>query len=323
MTMGRLEFATPRAAWGGEATHFTPLLGQAEMLEYLGDTTGIGPMIAVEVEHATANNRSLDILAETADGRRIAIENQYGVADHDHLTRGLAYAVATNSSGLVVIAEDHRDEFLSVAAYLNDVAGQATTHGIRVWLVQVRAVRRIGDDVWSPEFVVQAEPNEWENAVRRDATPILPSLDDFYEKCAELTGREWAETARTIIHEWLDRPSATESHGNVNTVSLYYPTPTSRGRTNVVQLSTNGALTICRGFVWETSGVFDPSEAPLELDNQIRSHFPAAVWTGKQYFLKVPDPQPLTVSSFLDWLTGRFEEAAVSDLEPEAALTGR
>lgn len=37
-----------------------------------------------------------------------------------------------------------------------------------VWLVKMRAVRRKGDSVWSPEFVVQAEPNEWETAVRSE-----------------------------------------------------------------------------------------------------------------------------------------------------------
>ena len=53
----------------------------------------------------------------TGDDRKIAIENQYGVADRDHLTRGLAYAVAVAARGLVVVAEHHRDEFVSVAVY--------------------------------------------------------------------------------------------------------------------------------------------------------------------------------------------------------------
>ena len=69
--MGRLEFTSPKEAWGGEATDFTPLLGQDHMLEYLGETTGIGRLAPVEIEHATAGSRSLDILAETEDGRRV------------------------------------------------------------------------------------------------------------------------------------------------------------------------------------------------------------------------------------------------------------
>jgi hypothetical protein len=309
--MGRLEFTTPREAWGGEAASFTPLLGQDDMLEYLGETTGIGPLIAVEVEHSTAGHRSLDILAETADGRRVAIENQYGVADHDHLTRGLAYAVATKSIALIVIAEDHRDEFVSVVDYLNEIAGQASSEGILVWLVQVRAVRRQGDEVWSPEFVVQAEPNKWEAAVRRESTPVLSSLEEFYEKCATNADETWAETARRIIDDWLEREAAREFHGNVTQVSLYYRSPKhGPGGTNVLQVDYSGGLRICRGYVWETSGVFDESLEPTELDAKIREYFPQAIWAGQRYFIRVPDPDPEVVGEFSDWITARFDAAS-------------
>lgn len=307
--MGRLEFSTPREAWGGEATDFTPHLARAEMLEYLGEATGIGPLTPVEAEHITAGNRSLDILAETADGRKVAIENQYGVVDHDHLTRGLAYAVATGSIALIVVAEDHKDEFVSVADYLNHVAGQASEDGIRVWLVQVRAVRRQGDGIWSPEFVVQAEPNEWEAAVRREYTPVLSSLEEFYEKCGQHAGEEWAATAKTIIDDWLARDGAREYHGNVTQVSLYHPSPRhGPDGTNVLQVDYNGGLRICRGYIWETSGLFDPSSDPEELDAVIRDIFPEGIWAGQRYFIRVPDPYPIDVGRFADWLTSRYNE---------------
>ncbi len=308
--MGRLEFTTPKAAWGGEATDFTPLLAQPEMLEYLGDATGIGPLTPVDVEHATAGNRSLDILAEMADGRRVSIENQYGVGDHDHLTRGLAYAVATDSAALIVVAEDHRDEFISVADYLNELAGQAATGGIRVWLVQVRAVRRQGDPVWSPEFVVHAEPNEWEAAMRREASSGFATLEQFYRKCEDVTGAEWAETAQIIMEQWLARPRAREFHGNKTLVSLYYPSPRhGEGGTNVLQLDIRGALRVARGYIWETSGVFDPDQEPRELDDAIHKAFPEALWVGQKHFLRVPDPEPKQVTEFADWLTATFDAA--------------
>jgi hypothetical protein len=63
--------------------------------------------------------RSLDILAERADGHRVAIENQYSAVDHDHLTRGLTYAVGHDAQALVIVAEEHRPEFVAVADYLN------------------------------------------------------------------------------------------------------------------------------------------------------------------------------------------------------------
>lgn len=181
--MGRLEFATPRSAWGGEATDFTTLLGNDEMLGYLGDECGIGPLSVVEIDHATACDRTLDILAETMDGRRVAIENHYGLVGHDHLTRGLAGAVAVEARGLVIVAEDHPDEFQSVASYLNRVGG-LDDDGIKVWLVQVRAVRRVGDTTWSPQFVVMAEPDEWQGAQRlrsrghHDSDEFSPGRDE-------------------------------------------------------------------------------------------------------------------------------------------------
>ena len=301
--MGRLEFTTPREAWGGEAKDFTPLLAEDENLEYLGEETGIGSLTQVGVEYATAGDRRLDILAETADGRRVAIENQYGEADHDHLTRGLAYAVATDSAALIVVAENHKDEFVSVADYLNDLAGQSEEAGIRVWLVQVRAVRRIGDEIWSPEFVVRAAPNEWESTLRRQTAPVFTSLEDFYEKCRERTGTDWADKARTMIEDWLEHPMAVEHHGNQTMVALYHPVKRyPQGGINVVQLDVNGTVRICRGFIWKSSDIYDPDQPPEDLDQRIRATFPDAVWPDTGHMIKVFDARPDQVGQFADWL---------------------
>jgi hypothetical protein len=307
--MGRLEFTTPREAWGGEATDFTPALGTREMLEYLGRETGIGPMTPVGTEVPTAGGRSLDILAETSDGRRVAIENQYSRSDHDHLTRGLAYAVATESRVLVVIAEDHRDEFISVADYLNAAAATAGDQGIKVWLVKVRAVRRIGDTQWSPEFVVQAEPNEWEATIRASHPPTMKSLEEFYDKCTNQTDQEWAETAKTIIEAWASRDGGRETHGSASTVALYYRDPIKGDQgTNVLQVWVNGDIVVCRGYIRDSAGVFSEKELG-DLDEQIRRWFPDAIWPAKQYYLTQHGADPEALAGFGDWLAQRFDEA--------------
>lgn len=272
--MGRLEFTTPRDAWGGEASAFTPLLADDEMLEYLGQSTGIGSLALIESEHSTAGKRSLDILAERPDGSRVAIENQYNTADHDHLTRGLAYAVATESRALVVIAEGHRGEFVSVAEYLNDVAVGSGDKGIEVWLVEVRAVRRKGDDVWSAEFVVRAQPNRWEASVRRNLNPKLASLEDFYNKCES---SEWASLAKRIIEDWMRNEGAQTNHNAQSTVALYHPTPRNRSKgLAVVKLGIDGGIVICRGHLKESSGAFESESAIAELDEAIGRFCPAA-----------------------------------------------
>jgi hypothetical protein len=163
--MGRLTFGKLSEAWLGEARDFTPLL--AEQLDMLGDAIGVSLAQVGEVEVSSAGGRRIDIIANGADGGDFVIENQYGRADHDHLTRGLAYAVARRARGLVVVAEEHRDEFRAVAQYLNELAELDAERGIPVWLVEAKAVR-IGDSRWAPLFTAVVEPNSFTSSVEQE-----------------------------------------------------------------------------------------------------------------------------------------------------------
>ena len=105
--MARLQFGRLKEAWKGEASDFTPLL--AEQLDALGAEIGVDLASVGESEVQTTGGRRIDIVARGTDGSEFVVENQYDRAD-DHLTRGLAYAVARRARGLVVVAEEHRDE---------------------------------------------------------------------------------------------------------------------------------------------------------------------------------------------------------------------
>lgn len=315
--MGRLEFATPRDAWGYEATGFTPLLGQDDILAYLGATCGVGPLSLVETEHATAGSRSLDILAVTSDQRKVAIENQYGAADHDHLTRGLAYAVAVDAKALVLVAEEHRDEFVSVANYLNTVAAAIPDAGINVWLVKVRAVRRVGDSIWSPEFVVMAQPNDWEAA--NIAQRLIASLDDFYRRCAERAGESWASTAREIVSDWLERDGTSEGHNAQGSVGLYYRSRSSTGRTNVLQVYTNGALVLCRGYIREASGLDITDEDIAELDTVAKSALPNL--SPKPYYPTATYPSFEGYRALADYIVELLNRRSPPNTIPEGRTT--
>ncbi len=304
--MGRLEFTTPRDAWGGEADAFTPLLGTDEMLTYLGRETDIGSLTVVETEHATAGGRSLDILAKTDDGRLVAIENQYGRADHDHLTRGLAYAVAVGAAGLVIIAEEHRDEFVSVADYLNTAAAALDRDAITVWLVRVRAVRRSGDSIWSPELIVQAGPNEWEASIARARRGTLTTLDEFYAACEHTTDKPWADTAQTIVDHWLSRKGTRAEYRGGMLAALYCPTPSKPDGLNVIQLETGGRISICRGYVRDSSGTYPPDTEPEDLDAELRDRFPNSRWPKEQHYVSFADADADSVNKFADWLVERL-----------------
>lgn len=90
--MARLRFGRLTEAWKGEAADFTPLL--AEQLDAIGAEIGVDLASVGESEVQTTGGRRIDIVAQGEDGSEFVIENQYGRADHDHLTRGLSYAVA-------------------------------------------------------------------------------------------------------------------------------------------------------------------------------------------------------------------------------------
>src|SRR5882724_1087850 len=167
--MAKLEFGRLSDAWKGEASDFTPLL--AEQLDSLGAELGLDLASVAPTEVATDGGRRIDIVAEEVDGAEFVIENQYGSADHDHLTRGLAYAVARRARGLIVVAERHRDEFRAVAQYLNEQAELDAERGIAVWLVEAKAVR-IDSSRWAPLFSAVVEPNTFTARVESTRTRV-------------------------------------------------------------------------------------------------------------------------------------------------------
>lgn len=102
---GRLIFGSLRDAWKGEAADFTPLL--AQQFDDIGNAIEVELASIGRIEVSAAGGRRIDILAAGANGANFVIENQDGVLNHDQLMRGLAYAVASHSRGLIVIAEEH------------------------------------------------------------------------------------------------------------------------------------------------------------------------------------------------------------------------
>ena len=198
-TMGRLQYGRLSSAWAGEAADFTPLL--SERLDQLGAALGVDLASVGRSEVSTAGGRRIDIVAQDTEGAEFVIENQYGRADHDHLTRGLAYAVASHAKGLVVVAEEHRDEFKAVARYLNDLREADPDRGIAVWLVEARAVR-VDVSPWAPMFVVVVEPNDFVATVEK-ARPVdtrpLGALDDYW---ALFTDAELERAAREVVARW-------------------------------------------------------------------------------------------------------------------------
>jgi len=292
-----------RTVWPREDNDFTPWL--AADLTWL-DLLGLGPLTLAGTEvQVPGVNRNLDILAQTPDGRNVAIENQYLEADHDHLTRGLAYAVGLHAQALVVIAERHRPEFVAVADYLNSAYEQMAEDGIAVFLVTL-TVEGVGEYL-VPRFTVVARPNEWRASVHASQEGRLTSVEEFLSASdPEVTDRN-----KQLIDDWLRRPDASVRTGQ-GTIALNIKHPFKPGHpiNTIYLLYTNGQLVINRGYFID-SGAFPDPEAVETLDEHIRRSFPACTWRGKSYYPCDDSPDPSAVTTFADWLLEYFKDASV------------
>lgn len=236
--MARLTFGRLTEAWKGEAADFTPLL--VEQLDALGAAIGVDLASVGQSEVPTTGGRRIDIVAQGDDGTEFVIENQYGKADHDHLTRGLAYAVARQARGLVVVAEEHRDEFRAVAQYLNDLAEHDSDRGIAVWLVEAKAVR-IADSPWAPLFLPVVEPNAFTASVEqaKQSEGPLPTIEDFWSLYGDASSRDAAEE---VLLTWLQLGHRRRL--GPNHLVLEAAGPSKSGVRTVVTLYPNGQVLV-------------------------------------------------------------------------------
>jgi hypothetical protein len=205
----RVEFLQPvniTEVWSKEDKDFTPWIAQREVLAQVFDECEIdvGTDFQIETEVAIPGiKRKLDVLISAESGERIAIENQFSSLDHDHLTRGLMYAVGLKAKTIIVIAEAHRPEFLALADYLNAAAKAFNEEGISLFLIQIELKTLPGTDVYHPQFTVVARPDEWKAAIFQathngeDVSKREVAIFNFHERLLPLL-REKAKIFRNV-----------------------------------------------------------------------------------------------------------------------------
>lgn len=253
MVMGKATWGRLTDAWPGEAVTFTPKL--AERLDLLGEAVELPLLAGAATEVASTGGRRIDILGATEDETAYVVENQYGAADHDHLTRGLAYAVAKSAHGLIIVAERHREEFRAVADYLNDVAVRAGSGGIKIWLVEARAIK-VDDSAWAPVFDVVVSPNAYVEAVARSSSGrrSVP-LDDYLEDVAEPATRSALEVVRreAAAAGWTLKAT-------VSGLGIWAKGPGQSGDRAILTISPHGGIVIPFGaFAGQNTGIGIPA----------------------------------------------------------------
>ncbi|TIC87744.1 hypothetical protein E8D34_08710 [Nocardioides sp. GY 10113] len=290
----RPEPANIRVVWPNEAHDFTPWL--AANLSWLDETLELGELQLVGTEMPIPGfARNLDILATAADGTRIAIENQYRKVDHDHLTRGLAYAVGHECGALVVIAEAHGREFVAIADYLNHAyESVGAERGIAVFLVEL-SVQKVGAH-FVPRFTVVSRPNTWLTDVHQSPSGGGDdrSVAAFLARCPA----DFRPVAAQVIEDWQRREGAfiriTPSSASI---SLDYPYSATTGHTSIYGIYDNGGLGVQRGY-YRASVV--PDERVEEMDAVMASCFPTL--TDKPFYRTARDFEPAGAARFADWL---------------------
>jgi hypothetical protein len=280
-----------REVWPKEDHDFTPWL--AKHLDLLSEVIEIELSLEGVEHEVPGTTRSLDILASAA-GSRVAIENQYDQLNHDHLTRGLAYAVKLDATALVLIAERHLDEFRAVAEYLNQCAERLDERGIRVYLVEV-SVEAVGE-FYVPRFVVVEKPNPWLIGRPEPSRP-LGSVDDFLE----LLDEPRRELFASMIAVWTDAGGRVGLAPKAAALYRSNPAKSGGGETAVFTLYATGWCSLNRGYLIE-SGAFPADDAVQELDDMIDSCFPANQRSTKPYFTTIPAPTEAGTRSFTQWL---------------------
>ena len=160
--LSRLQRVPLREAWKHESGDFTPWLAEAENLNTLAQTLGLGELELVATEHWVGEFK-LDILC-TNGADQVIIENQLEKTNHAHLGQIITYAAGIGAKKVIWVAETFRPEHVAALEFLN----QNTTDDLNFFAVQVE-LWRIENSPLAPNFEVLVKPNEWAKTGREQA----------------------------------------------------------------------------------------------------------------------------------------------------------
>ena len=161
MNLSRIKKIDLRELWKNEALDFTNWLAEDENLQILSDAIGID--ISLVQTEASVGKFSLDILAEEENtGRKIVIENQLEMTNHDHLGKIITYASGLDAEIIIWIVKDVRNEHKQAVDWLNE----HTDEKINIFAIKME-LWQIADSPYAPNFKIVSQPNDWAKAIKK------------------------------------------------------------------------------------------------------------------------------------------------------------
>jgi hypothetical protein len=149
-----------RKAWNHEAHDFTLWLSNEENLNLLSDEIGID--IKLIQTEANVGKFHVDILCEEENSsRKVIIENQLEITNHDHLGKIITYASGIDAEIIVWIVKDVREEHKQAIDWLNE----HTDENIAFFAIKME-LWQIDDSPFAPKFQLISQPNDWAKTIK-------------------------------------------------------------------------------------------------------------------------------------------------------------
>ena len=157
--LAELEEVDPRAVFQRDGAGFADWL--AVNLDQLAKELGVSGLREVGRD-VGVGSFTVDVLAQTDRGRRVAIAAKLEPSDHLHLGQMITFAAGLDVSAVVWVATRIGEEHRAVIDWLN----QHGDEDCRFFGVELRLLR-IGNSAPAVTFNVECRPNDWQKVIRQ------------------------------------------------------------------------------------------------------------------------------------------------------------
>ena len=172
--LAELEEVDVRAVFAHDGEGFSSWL--AANLDRLAKELGISGLRDVGRDIGVGSF-TVDILAQTDKGRRVAITNQLEASDHMHLGQVVTFAAGLDLSAVIWITTKVTEEHRAVLDWLNSHSDD----DVRFFAVELRLLR-IGSSLPAAVFNAITKPNDWQKVARqrqRVSAPFNSRMREF------------------------------------------------------------------------------------------------------------------------------------------------